>query len=200
MPMPTTIAARPSSTRGITPGPWRISSTLWRYSRTMGFYLELLKQPMIQTPPTCHDTSKAHKRLMHVVAFIEPGTHAAELVQQTDSLFDEVADSAQTAAVLGVAAGDVGRDPAGAEFVAMRLAVVAAVGQERLRPTQRRADFAANGRYGIHHRDQLGHVVTVGPGQRADQRHAPGVGQQGRLGTRFAAIHGAGSRFFPQIG
>src|SRR5438045_1565796 len=94
--------------------------------------LELLKQPMIQPPPTNHRASQAHESLVDVVTFVEPGAQAAELVQQAQGLFDEVTKDAQAAAVGGVAAGDLGRDAALPQLVAMGVAVVAAVGHQPL--------------------------------------------------------------------
>jgi hypothetical protein len=88
---------------------------------------------------------------------------------------DDPAVAAQTGTVLGLAAGDLGPDPALAELAAVLVVVVAAIGSEPVGTLARAADRAAHRRDTLKQRDQLGDVVAVAARDRPGERDPGGV-------------------------
>jgi hypothetical protein len=97
-----------------------------------------------------------------------------EVVQPGERALHHPAGAAKPGAVLGLAAGDLGRDPAVAELAAVLVVVVAAVAGHALGPAARAADLAAHRWHRVDERDQLGDVVAVAardlPGERDPRR------------------------------
>jgi hypothetical protein len=73
--------------------------------------------------------------------------------------------------------------------------VVAAVGEQRPRPTPRPSDPSADGRHAVEQLDQLGDVVAVAAGERPGERDAAAVYEEMMLAPPAAAIDRAGTRF-----
>lgn len=73
--------------------------------------------------------------------------------------------------------------------------VIAAVGDQRSRPTSRPSDPAADGWHAVEQFEQLRDVVAVAAGERPGKREAAAVYEQMVLGLAPAAIDGAGTRF-----
>lgn len=85
---------------------------------------------------------------------------------------------AKPAAMAGASASDGRDDAAGADLVAVDVVVVAAIGEQRVRPAPWVADLAADGRDGVQQRDELGDVVAVAAGENDGERGAVAVGDQ----------------------
>jgi len=102
---------------------------------------------------------------------------APELMQPADGSLNHPAELAQAAAVGGIAACDDRLDLPTAQLLAMRIGIVAAVGQQVLGPTLGRADPPGHRWHRVDHRDQLLAVVLVGLGDLGDQRRAVEVDQ-----------------------
>ena len=98
-----------------------------------------------------------------------------ELVQPGEGALDDPAVAAKAGAVFGLAARDLGPDPALAELTPVLVVVVTAVGDDALGAAARAADLAAHRRDTLEQRDKLGHVVAVAAGERPGQRQAAGV-------------------------
>ncbi len=96
--------------------------------------------------------------------------------------------------MFGLAARDLGLDPAGAELAAVLVVVVAAVGGDPVWPSAGAADLAAHGRDAVDERDQLGDVVAVAAGERPGERDPSGVYEQVMLGTVSGSINRARAR------
>ena len=96
------------------------------------------------------------------------------MVERGEGALDDPADAAESGAVLGLAASDLGLDPSDAELAAVVVVVVAAVGADPLRSSARAADRAAYRRHALNERNQLRDVVAVaagnGPGKRDPAR------------------------------
>ena len=54
---------------------------------------------MVEPPPANHGLADGHEGLVDVVALVEAGAQAPELVEQRQGLLDDVAEDAQAAAV-----------------------------------------------------------------------------------------------------
>jgi len=81
-----------------------------------------------------------------VVAAVGADQQSAAVVEPSEGALDDPALSAKTRAVLGLAAGDDRLDSSLPDEAAVLVVVVAAVGDQHLRPPSRPADAAAHGR------------------------------------------------------
>ena len=95
---------------------------------------------------------------------------ALEVMQPGEGALDDPSHTAQPGAVLGLAAGDLGPDPALTQLMPVLVMVVAAVGGDQLGPPARAADDTPHRRYPLEKRDQLGNVVAVATGQSPGER------------------------------
>jgi hypothetical protein len=117
-----------------------------------------------------------------------------ELVEPGEGAFDDPADAAESGAVLGLAAGDLGGDAAAAEFATVLVVVVAAVGDDPVGTSAWPADFAADGRYAVDEREQLGDVVAVSAGERPGERDPARVYEKMMLRAGSGSINRARAR------
>ena len=113
---------------------------------------------------------------MDVGAAFVADEEVAELVQPGEGALYDPAEAAEAGAVLGFAACDQWCDAECAQLAAVELLVVAAVGDEALRASFRRAWSAAYRRDRFHQQQELGAVVAVGAGESPGQRQAVAVG------------------------
>jgi hypothetical protein len=109
-------------------------------------------------------------------------------VEPCEGALDDPAVVAQSGAVLGLAARDLGFDATPPELLAVPLGVVAAIGEEPVGSSPGPPDTAAHRRDQIDKRQQLGDVVAVRAGQRPRQREAAAVCQEVVLGARTAPV------------
>ena len=107
---------------------------------------------------------------MDLGAAVVADEQSFELVQPGEGSFDDPAVAAESGAVHGLAAGDLGLDPSAAELAPVLVVVVAAVGCHPVGSPARAADLAAYRRDAIEERDQLGDVVAVAASDRPGQR------------------------------
>ena len=131
---------------------------------------------------------------MDLVAAVVADEQSFELVQPGEGALDDPADAAEPGAVLGLAAGDLGLDPSGAEFAPVLVVVVAAVGGDPLGSAARAADLAAHRRDAFDERDQLGDVVAVAAGDRPGERDPGRVYEKVMLGAVSGSINRARAR------
>ncbi len=136
------------------------------------------------------DHAQRHERLVDVGAFLVPRPQASHLVEQRQRLLDHVAEHAQSAAVRRVPPRDLGGDGPRRQLQPVRVGVVPTVAGDLPGLSQRRADLPADRRDRVDQRDQLRHVVGVGPGQDRRERDAAGVDRQVVLAARLAAVRG----------
>ena len=95
--------------------------------------------------------------------------------------------------MFGLAAGNHGFDPSFPDEPAVLVVVVAAVGEQLLRPSPGAADAAAHGRHQVEQGEQLRDVVAVAAGQRPGERDPARVDQEVVLGAVAASVDRAGT-------
>ena len=101
---------------------------------------------------------------MDLVTAVGADEQATPVVEPGEGAFDDPAVVAESGAVLGLSAGDDRLDAAVPDEATVFVVVVAAVGEERVRPSARPAGSTANGRYPVEQVEQLRDVVAIGGG------------------------------------
>ena len=96
--------------------------------------------------------------------------------------------------MFGLAASDLGFDPAGAELAAVLVVVIAAVGEHELGPLARPADLACDRVDTVDQRQQLGDVVAVAAGDCPGERDPGRVYEKVMLGAVSGSINRARAR------
>ncbi len=119
---------------------------------------------------------------------------ALEVVQPGEGALDHPAGTAEPRAVLGLAAGDHGRDASLADEAAVGVVVVAAISKDGVGAKAGSTDGAAHGRDLVEQRDQLGDVVTVATRERPGERDPAAVDQEVVLGPVSGSINRARAR------
>jgi hypothetical protein len=117
-----------------------------------------------------------------------------ELMQPGEGALDHPAVVPDAGAVFGLAACDLGGDPALAELAPLWLVVVGAVGRDPLGTSTRPADAATHRRDAIDERDQLGDVVSVAARECPRERDARRVDEEMVLGAVSGSINRARAR------
>lgn len=133
--------------------------------------------------------------MVDLVAAVVADEQPFEVVQPGEGALDDPADGAKPGAVLGLAAGDDGFDPAFADEAAVLVVVVAAISDHALGTLAGSADGAADGRHLVEQRDQLGDVVAVATGDREGERDPGRVDEEMVLGAGSAPVNRARARF-----
>jgi hypothetical protein len=121
------------------------------------------------------------------------GVSAGEVavgVQPGDRSLDDPSLAAQAGAVIGTAFGEMGRDAAIAELLAVALGVVRSVGVQA--PGTELA-VATGRRHAVHELCELRDVVTVPACQGDRQRCAVAIDDQMVLAAKTGAVNGRGS-------
>jgi hypothetical protein len=90
-----------------------------------------------------------------LVAAVVADEQPFEVMEVGEAAFDDPAVAAEAGSVLGLAAGDLGFDPACSEQAAILVVVVAAVGGQTVGAPSRPADLALDRRHPVEQRDQL---------------------------------------------
>jgi hypothetical protein len=129
-----------------------------------------------------------------LVAAVVADEQPLEVVQPGEGALDHPADASEPGAVLGLAARDLGCDPAPAELASVAVVVVAAIGGETLRSSARTAHRAADGRHPLEQRHELGDVVAVAAGDTPGERDPGRVYEQVMLGASSGSINRARAR------
>ena len=104
------------------------------------------------------------------------------------------ANATESGAVLYVAAGDLGLDPADAELAPVLVVVVAAVGRDPVGSAAGSTDLAAYRWDAFDERDELGDVVAVAAGDGPGERDPSCVYEKVMLGAVSGSINRARAR------
>ena len=131
---------------------------------------------------------------MHLVATVVTDEQSFVVVEPGEGALDDPADTAQAGPVLGLAAGDLGLDAAGAQLAPVLVVVVAAIGAEALGSAAGSTDLAAHRRDPFDERDQLGDVVSVAAGDRPGERDPGRVYEKMMLRPVSGSINRARAR------
>ena len=132
---------------------------------------------------------------MDVVAAVGADEQSAAVVEPGEGALDDPAVATDSGAVLGLAACDHGLDAALPDEAAVRVVVVAAVGDQCPRSASRATNTATNGRHSVEQLEQLRDVVAVAARERPGKRDPTAVYEQVVLAACPAAIDRAGTRF-----
>jgi hypothetical protein len=117
-----------------------------------------------------------------------------ELVQPGEGALDDPAVAPEAGAVLGLAAGDLGGDPAFAERATLRPVVVGPIGGDPIWSTPRPADATTYRRHAVNERHELGYVVAVAARERPGERDPGRVDEEVVLGAVSGSINRARAR------
>src|SRR5438552_9791362 len=131
---------------------------------------------------------------MDVAAAVVAHEQPFELVEPGEGAFDHPAVAAESGAVLGLAAGDLGGDAALAELTTVAFVVVSAVGGDALRPPARPTDTTAHRRHPVDERDQLRAVVAVAAGEGPGERDPGRIDQEAMLRSVSGSVNRARAR------
>ena len=131
---------------------------------------------------------------MDVVAAVVADEESFELVEPGEGAFDDPAVAAEAGAVFGLAAGNFRPDPTLSELAAVLVVVVAAVSGYPVGTSARPADLAADRRYPLDERDQLGDVVAVAAGECPGKRDPGRVYEKVMLRAVSGSINRARAR------
>ena len=131
---------------------------------------------------------------MDFVAAVVADEQSFVVVQPGEGALDDPANATESGAVLGLATSDLGFDVAGAEFAAVLVVVVAAVGGNPLGASPWPADPAAYRRDAIDERQQLRDVVAVAARDRPGKRDPGRVDEKVMLGAVSGPVNRARAR------
>ncbi len=131
---------------------------------------------------------------MHFVAAVVADEQSLVVVEPGEGALDDPADTAEAGPVLGLAAGDLGFDAAGAQLAPVLVVVVATIGADPLGSSAGSTDLAADRRDPFDERDQLGDVVAVAAGDRPGERDSGRVYEKVMLGAVSGSINRARPR------
>jgi hypothetical protein len=120
---------------------------------------------------------------VHLGSAVVADEQPLEVVQPGEGALDDPPHTAEPGSVLGLAAGDLGRDPELAQQVPVLVVVVAAVGGDPVGTPSWSADRAAHRRHALEERDQLRDVVAVAAGERPGERDPGRVYEKVMLGA-----------------
>ena len=149
---------------------------------------------MLESSPADEAAGEGEEAFVDVVAAVGADEESAAVVQPGEGAFDDPAVASESGAVLGLATGDLGLDPAGAELAPVRVVVVAAVGGDPLGPAAGSADLAAYRWHAFDQRDQLRDVVAVAAGDCPGERDPGCVYEKVMLGAVSGSINRARAR------
>jgi hypothetical protein len=128
------------------------------------------------------------------VAAVVADEQSLEVVEPGEGALDDPASATQARAVLGLAASDLGSDPALSKLAPVPVVVVASIGRDALGSLSRPTYLAAHGRHSLDQRDELGYVVAVAAGERPGERDPRGVDQEVLLRAVPGSINRARAR------
>ena len=132
---------------------------------------------------------------MDLVAAVVSHQESFVVVEPGEGALDDPADAAESGAVFGLAAGDLGFDPARAQLAPVLVVVVATIGRDSVGSPTRSADLAAHRRDPLDQRDQLGDVVAVATCDCPGERDPGCVYEQVMLRSASGSINRARARF-----
>lgn len=133
---------------------------------------------------------------MNTGVTFKANAQATKLMQPGERPFDDPAIEAQATAPAGRAASNLWGDRAVAQRLAVGVRVIAAVGVELAGTPAGSAHLAANGRNGIHDRQQLGDIVGIGRTQSNSERNALRIRNRVVFRATFRPVGGVGAGFF----
>jgi hypothetical protein len=152
---------------------------------------------IVEEPPADECAADRKERLVNSRETFISNPEATKLVQPGNGAFDHPPVNTEPASVPGAAPGKDGYNPAAAQFLSMRLRIVAPVSLHRIRPAAGTAALAPDWRDCFNKRDELCHVMPVCRREDGRQGNAPGVGNHMMLTARFPSVRRIRAGFRP---
>ena len=140
------------------------------------------------------ETTDREEGVVNIRSPFVSNSQSAELMKPTQRPLDDPAMHAQTAAVFGIASGNLRAGADASQGLPVILGVVRAIAVQRLEAKPRGADFASNGGHLVDQFKQLRHVMRIGGRRVGDDGNAAAIGQNVVFTAGFSAIHGVGAR------
>jgi len=128
-----------------------------------------------------------------LVAAVGAKQQPAAVVEPGEGALDDPAVTAESGAVLGLAARDQRLDPSPPDEPAVLVVVVAAIGDDAVGTAPRPTDASTHGWDSIQEGEQLGDVVAVAAGERPGKRQAAAVYEEMLLAAAPATVDWAGT-------
>lgn len=134
---------------------------------------------------------------MDAGAALVAGREPSETVEPGEGALHDPPRAAEPTAMRGPAFRQAAGDATAFEGVAMRLGIVRAIALDQVRFPGGRSRPTAQGRDGVHQREQLGDVGAIGPRQNRGERNTLRFREEVVLAPRLTAIGWVRSSFFP---
>lgn len=136
---------------------------------------------------------------MDIISTLVAHPQAPHAVQQRELLFDHPAITPQPLGRLDAAPRNARCDVAAAQAAPVGSGGIALVGVQLRRAAPGSAPAALHRRHGIHQREQLGYVGTIGRREADGERMADPIDQKVVLATCFGAVRRVGPRVRPPL-
>ena len=146
---------------------------------------------------TNENTTYFDERFMNVRSAFITNTQSAELVQPTQSAFNHPPINTQAATVFSSPLRENRFNSFAAKLVTMRLRIIAPITLHAIRFLTRPSRLSGNGRNRLNQWQQLGYIVTIGPGQCGCKRDSFAIGDDVVFGAQFPSIRGIRTCFRP---
>ncbi len=169
----------------------------WMWIRLGSLYhLEALTK-LFEVLPTDENTSDVEKGFMEITSSLPADSKPTELVQPCQRSFHHPPIDAQAAAVGLPSPSQHRADAPLTQGAPMGLRIIGPIPLHPIRPTTRAADPTGHRGYAIHQRQQLRHIMPMGPRHPRRQRHPLGIGDYMVFATGFAAVRRIGTGVRP---
>jgi hypothetical protein len=134
---------------------------------------------------------------MEITSSLPADSKPTELVQPCQRSFHHPPIDAQAAAVGLPSPSQHRADAPLTQGAPMGLRIIGPIPLHPIRPTTRAADPTGHRGYAIHQRQQLRHIMPMGPRHPRRQRHPLGIGDYMVFATGFAAVRRIGTGVRP---
>ena len=152
---------------------------------------------LFEVLPTDENTSDVEKGFMEITSSLPADSKPTELVQPCQRSFHHPPIDAQAAAVGLPSPSQHRADAPLTQGAPMGLRIIGPIPLHPIRPTTRAADPTGHRGYAIHQRQQLRHIMPMGPRHPRRQRHPLGIGDYMVFATEFAAVRRIGTGVRP---
>ena len=152
---------------------------------------------LFEVLPTDENTSDVEKGFMEITSSLPADSKPTELVQPCQRSFHHPPIDAQAAAVGLPSPSQHRADAPLTQGAPMGLRIIGPIPLHPIRPTTRAADPTGHRGYAIHQRQQLRHIMPMGPRHPRRQRHPLGIGDYMVFATGFAAVRRIGTGVRP---
>ena len=149
---------------------------------------------MLESPEADEAAADREEGFVYLMAAVVAHEQPFEVVQPGEGALDDPAGTAESRAVPGRAPSDLRTDATSPQLAAVLVVVIAAVGDNTLRPPARVTNRAAHGRDALDQRQQLRDVVAIAAGDRPRKRDPGRVYEKVMLGAVSGSINRARAR------